>query len=287
MILQNISQLQQYNLKLAKYLFSLNYKPIPCDDSIPYYSYKNISYSIDKCLSYLAQSNNINTNVCLIVDNFIVLDVDTDAEFLMLKQLSSKLNIKSNLVVKTLNGYHIYYSVDYDVKSQNNSNNRIAIKCNSMPITAPHSYRATKNHIYKPKYQLVDSSNLVHLPLEMYKELKGNDEINKPTTVIEKVVRKETQNNTANYNRYNLPVTTYLNKLDVNHYLLGDRIVWLNVLSACKSTNDTDAFSACYEWSKQGKYSNMPIQEFKCQWRSAEGVRNGYAWLHANTKVRK
>jgi hypothetical protein len=115
----------------------------------------------------------------------------------------------------------------------------------------------------------------------MYKELKGNDE---PRTVIEKVAPKRQNNFTANYNKYNLPVADYLAKLDTNKFLFSDRIVWLRVLSACKNTNDVNAFDSCYNWSKQGKYLKMTLIEFSKQWNSACGVNNGYAWLHANTK---
>jgi hypothetical protein len=278
MILQNIHQLQAHNLKLAKYLFKYGYKPIPADNSIPYYSYKNSHYSLEKCISYLEQSNNINTNVCVIVDDFLVLDVDTLAEIQKLKFLSAKYNCTSNLVVRTKHGYHVYYSVNYPVKSQNNSNCQIAIKCNSMPITAPFSYRNSKQHLYKSVYKLINSTEIKNMPYEMYCELVPAKPETKPPS------KPASQKPLTNYSKYDLPVAEYLSKLDTSVYLFGDRIAWLRILSACKNTNDCGAFDSCFNWSKQGKYGNMTMQEFKRQWQSANGVSNGYGFLNKVTK---
>ena len=271
MIPQSILELQQYNVNLAKKLYRLGYKPLASVDSIPCYKYKNTDYDFNLCINYLEQSNNINTNLCIITDTFIVLDIDNPAEFMQLKKLAKKYNCTSNQVVKTKNGYHVYYAVDYAVKAQNNSNNKIAIKCNSMPNTAPNSYRASRQFIYQSLYSVIKTTELNIMPEPMFRELR-------PTPKIPPAPEPKTNPN-FNYSKYNLPVIEYLSRLNTAHYLNGDRFVWLRVLAACKETGDPTAYQVCLNWSKQFTGVKMTDHKFASDWKSATGVRNGYRWL--------
>ena len=280
MIPQSILELQQYNVNLAKKLYRLGYKPLASVDSIPCYKYKNTDYDFNLCINYLEQSNNINTNLCIITDTFIVLDIDNPAEFIQLKKLAKKYNCTSNQVVKTKNGYHVYYAVDYPVKAQSSINGRIAIKCNSMPITAPESYRNSKRHLYTSIYELVNTTEkkMQLLPSAMYNELRPAPKLMENPTMNIK------QNSNFSYNRYNLPIAEYLDQLDKTTYLFGDKIAWLRILAACKATNDPSSYQACFNWSRQGKYNKMTAGEFEAQWKSATGITNGYGYLYKLTR---
>ncbi|CAB4036222.1 Hypothetical predicted protein [Paramuricea clavata] len=268
----NLAKIKQHNLCLASMLYGIGYKPIASYDAKPHYKYKNIDYDYNKCIDYLNQSNSLNTTVSIIVDDgLFVLDVDTYDDIAKLTLISAKHECKSNLVVKTRNGYHVYYNVDYDVKSQNtnNSNNSIATKCNGMPIIAPYAFRYCRGWCYKPTKTIVNRNRLNYLPYDMYLEISRQKNTCKSCSSI--------VTNNANFN--NKPIKYYLSKLDSSVFLFGDRIVWLRLLSACKATGDDRAYRECLDWSRQGKYIAMTDREFKAQWNSANGISNGYAYL--------
>ena len=279
MIPQSILELQQYNVNLAKKLYRLGYKPLASVDSIPCYKYKNTDYDFNLCINYLEQSRSKDANLCIIADNFIVLDIDNPAEFMQLKKLAKKYNCTASQVVKTKNGYHVYYAVDYAVKAQSSINNRIAIKCNGMPITAPESYRHSKRHLYTSIYELVNTTEkkMQLLPSAMYNELR-------PAPKCTEAPIYTSSNPALNYNKYNLPIAEYLDRLDKNTYLFGDKIAWLRILAACKATDDPSTYSACFNWSRQGKYNKMTAGEFEAQWKSATGITNGYGYLYKLTR---
>ena len=270
MIPRTIKELQTYNVNLAEKLHKLGYQVIAAYDSKPRYKYKE-NYSYIQQIDYLQQSHASNTNVCIVVNNFIVLDVDKEAEFIQLKKLSKKYNVKSNLVVRTRNGFHVYYAVNYAVKSQNDNENKISIKCNGMSNTAPEAYRESKQFIYKPLHPVIKTTELNIMPEPMFRELRPTPKIPKPS--------EPKTNPNFNYSKFNLPVIEYVSKLKVDHYLNGNRNVWLRVLAACKQTGDPTAYQVCLNWSKQFTGVKMTDHKFASDWKSATGVRNGYRWL--------
>ena len=283
MIPRTIKELQTYNVNLAEKLHKLGYQVIAAYDSKPRYKYKE-NYSYIQQIDYLQQSHASNTNVCIVVNNFIVLDVDKEAEVIQLKKLSKKYNVTSNQVIRTRNGFHVYYAVNYAVKSQNDNENKISIKCNGMSNTAPEAYRESKQFIYKPLHPVIKTTELNIMPEPMFRELRPAPKINPAPEA------KPRTNTNFNYSKFNLTVAEYLAKLNINDHLNGDRLkVWLQILGACKATGEPRAFEDCWEWSTQGEHKNMTRAYFIGQWNSAEEKRNGYSYLHTltNTNTRQ
>jgi hypothetical protein len=278
-------------IKLAEDLTNSGYTAIACNDNKPIYRFKHFASNPMQALHILKHVTQCYNCISIIVNDFIVLDVDTTEQVAELKRLSDKYSIKSNLTVKTKNGYHVYYAVDYPVNAQNDANNSIAIKCNDMPITAPGAFRFDKKHTYTimNSNPLPSRSNLKHLPAEMYQEIK---KFNRPEPI--KTASPAMASPSRGKNKIpsgksfkNKPVRDYLYKLDVAKYLFGDMGSWLYVLACAKAAEPTSA-SDVLNWTRQGKYSDLKEKEFDSFWRYADArklnINNPFAFFESRTK---
>jgi hypothetical protein len=279
--------------KLAEQLTSLGYSVIVCNNAEPLHSLKPLVNNPIKSLAMFKAFARPYNCISILVDSYIVLDVDSKEQIAELKRLSNKYNVKSNLVVKTKRGYHVYYAINYDVFAQNGSNDKIAIKCKCMPITAPGAYRADKQFAYKVvNNSLPRKEDLVLLPQSMYKEIqmfnKAKEEAKEemPSLRSDKPFISASPTAAQGFrDKNNLqcsglrtysdkPISFYLEKLDTSRYLFGDMGSWLYILACCKQADPASELDV-FNWTRQGKYSDMGEKEFKNFWTFADAQKVG------------
>jgi hypothetical protein len=296
-----------HNLDLAIELTNLGYSVIACNNAQPLYAITPLVNNPIKSLETFKALSKSYNSLSILVDNYIALDVDSPEQLAELKSLSSRYNAKSNLVVKTKNGYHVYYAINYAVNAQNGSNNQIAIKCKCMPITAPKAYRADKQFTYKVvNNSLPSKQDLVLMPPDMYTEIRAfnrleqdQEQRNNALASSEKLFVSPTATLAGGFRDKNnppprgasscsdKPIGYYLSRLDVSRYLFGDLGSWLYILACCKLA-DPSSYMDALEWTRQGKYSNIEDAEFRMFWDYADaqkvGIMKPYAFLESRAK---
>jgi hypothetical protein len=291
--------LNLYLMKLLDELHAKGYLVVAGYGKHSCYKYSHLDYS-DTFLFYrlareqlFAGARNLFVVCC---NNLIALDIDKPHEQEFLDYLLDKYKLNPNQIVKTQNGYHYYFNVNYPVSSQHTSNKQIAIKCNGASMTAPNSIRYDKNYRYIVLQDFIPHTqsgyvqcvkDITKLPFEAYQELTN---FNKPERTIPTSKPKK---HTTKGNYKNKPVAEYLAGINKDRYLYGTMEDWDYVLTACKMA-DIGSFNDAYKWSFEGDYANpqsknfLSYEAFCSRWRwidpQKQNIKNPYAVLEMLAK---